>query len=288
MLREAKMSVQYYDYQQDIPRDMSKRSTECVNLNSYCYSHINGKALDKPDVLLFDSRSESVGEGSQSGPIPGEAAQKKVVIVDSRNFFRECLQRGIESALSMPVEALGSISELDGDLMRAGSVRLLIVSLVDGTRAGLESANALGVLSNWASLASIIILSPMHDFEVMRAAISRGARGYIPMTMGFEIAIEAVRFVLAGGVYVPAESLLSAAPGAPPIPRPPGGEAITTREMAVVRAIQQGKPNKIIAYELNMCENTVKVHVRHIMKKLGARNRTDVAIKSAGLLSRSS
>ena len=39
----------------------------------------------------------------------------------------------------------------------------------------------------------------------------------------------------------------------------------------------------MIAYELNMCESTVKVHVRHIMKKLQAKNRTDVAIKGADL-----
>ena len=45
----------------------------------------------------------------------------------------------------------------------------------------------------------------------------------------------------------------------------------------MVEAIRQGKPNKIVAYELNMCESTVKVHVRAIMKKLKARNRTEVA-----------
>jgi DNA-binding NarL/FixJ family response regulator len=50
--------------------------------------------------------------------------------------------------------------------------------------------------------------------------------------------------------------------------------------VAVIRALQQGKPNKVIAYELNMCESTVKVHVRNLMKKLKAKNRTDLAIKT--------
>ena len=53
---------------------------------------------------------------------------------------------------------------------------------------------------------------------------------------------------------------------------------LTSREITVVRAIQQGKSNKIIAYELNMCLSTVKVHVRNIMRKLNAKNRTDVAM----------
>jgi DNA-binding NarL/FixJ family response regulator len=47
-----------------------------------------------------------------------------------------------------------------------------------------------------------------------------------------------------------------------------------------VRAIQEGKSNKVIAYDLNMCLSTVKVHVRNVMGKLNAKNRTDVAMKA--------
>ena len=54
-------------------------------------------------------------------------------------------------------------------------------------------------------------------------------------------------------------------------------ERVEERQEAVVEALRQGKANKIIAYELNMQESTVKVHVRNIMKKLNAKNRTEVA-----------
>jgi DNA-binding NarL/FixJ family response regulator len=92
-----------------------------------------------------------------------------------------------------------------------------------------------------------------------------------------------LRFVGAGGTYVPAQCILEAkqAPAAPSEQAPVS--VFTNRELAVIQAIRKGKPNKVIAYELNMCESTVKVHVRHIMKKLHAKNRTDVAIKSAEL-----
>ena len=50
--------------------------------------------------------------------------------------------------------------------------------------------------------------------------------------------------------------------------------------MKVVHAIQKGKSNKIIAYDLCICESTVKVHVRNIMTKLKAKNRTDVAMRA--------
>jgi DNA-binding NarL/FixJ family response regulator len=58
----------------------------------------------------------------------------------------------------------------------------------------------------------------------------------------------------------------------------------TRRQVAVIDALRKGKANKIIAYELNMCESTVKVHVRNIMKKLNARNRTEVAYLANELL----
>jgi DNA-binding NarL/FixJ family response regulator len=102
--------------------------------------------------------------------------------------------------------------------------------------------------------------------------------------MGFELAMEAVRFVFAGGTYAPMDCLVGrGGPGDAPS-QPPASGLVTARELAVIRAIQKGKSNKVIAYELNMCESAVKVHVRRTMKKLNAQNRTDVAIKSQTVL----
>lgn len=57
----------------------------------------------------------------------------------------------------------------------------------------------------------------------------------------------------------------------------------TQREVDVINALTQGKPNKIIAYELNLRESTVKVHIRNIMKKVDAKNRTEVIFKISDL-----
>ena len=209
--------------------------------------------------------------------------EKRLVLVDSRLFFRECIQKSIEAALAIPVELFSSVSELTSRNLASNLVRLLMIFLTEGE--SVESAHALDLLSRVALSIPTVVLSSNPDFAMMRAVMIYGAKAYIPMTMGFEIAIEAVRFVLAGGIYVPAECLLAASSVAAPISQRPAGGGITSRELAVVKAIQQGKPNKIIAYELNMCESTVKVHVRRIMKKMRARNRTDVAIKATELLS---
>jgi DNA-binding NarL/FixJ family response regulator len=80
-------------------------------------------------------------------------------------------------------------------------------------------------------------------------------------------------------VFVPASSLLGTRKLAQStvFAERTDGEQLTSRQAAVVEALRTGKPNKIIAFELNMRESTVKVHVRNIMKRLKGRNRTEVA-----------
>jgi DNA-binding NarL/FixJ family response regulator len=211
-----------------------------------------------------------------------KGTEGRLLVIDSRPFFRECIRRSIESALSIPVLALASVSELANRPIGPESIRLIMILLADGTND--ETAYALSVLSEFALSVPTVILSQKYDVTMMRAVMAHGAKAYIPMTVEFEIAIEAVRFVLAGGTYVPPECLLAVAAGLSTQSNGDRG-AITGREFAVVKAIQQGKSNKVIAYEQNMCESTVKVHVRRIMKKMKAKNRTDLAIRSSQLLS---
>ena len=135
------------------------------------------------------------------------------------------------------------------------------------------------MISQVAPRIPIIVLAYNDDAEMAKTAICHGAKGYIPVTLRFDVAIEAVRFVLAGGTYVPIDYLLMSSLPRDPAEAPQRTGAVTARELAVVRGIQRGKSNKVIAYELGMCESTVKVHVRRVMNKLKAKNRTDVAMK---------
>jgi DNA-binding NarL/FixJ family response regulator len=201
-----------------------------------------------------------------------------VAVIDSRKFLRECIKRSMQSALTMRVETYSSASEL-GNKLPSSLISLIVVSLPD---VSIQAAtDTLKALSDLAPSVPIIVLSSNSDLGLARAVIGSGAKGFIPVTMGFGIAIEAVRFVLAGGAYVPADFLLT--PASVQQHRP-AFDGVTSRELTVVRAIQQGKQNKIIASELRMAESTVKVHVRNIMRKLAAKNRTDVAIKCTHLL----
>jgi DNA-binding NarL/FixJ family response regulator len=117
------------------------------------------------------------------------------------------------------------------------------------------------------------------------AALEVGVKGYIPSAMGLAVCVEAISLALAGGVFISAESLndlhklLTVAENK----ERRRAEMFTPREEEVIDALTQGKPNKIIAYELTLRESTVKVHIRNIMKKLRARNRTEVIFKINGL-----
>jgi DNA-binding NarL/FixJ family response regulator len=206
-----------------------------------------------------------------------------IAVIESRTFLQECIRRSARLALPLPIITYSTVFELEQQHSPA-SPEIVIVSL---TEAGGEAViNTLTKLSELFPGIPVIVLAEKTDPELALTAIRHGARGYIPFTMRFDIAVEAVRFVLAGGTYVPMDCVFATGGAGIAAGKPsPSAEAVTSRELAVVRAIQQGKSNKVMAYDLNMCESTVKVHVRNIMKKLKAKNRTEVAIKAQTVLS---
>jgi len=197
------------------------------------------------------------------------------VVIEGRAFLRECVRRSMESALSLPVVTYSSVLELE---RQRGEMSPGVVMLSWKDAANEASVGALKVLSELVPEVPVIVLAHKNDLDLARTAICHGAKGYVPITMGFDIAVGAVRFVLAGGTYLPVDCVLE---GRTRIEESRSStSAVTARELKVIHAIQQGKSNKVIAYELNMCESTVKVHVRNVMKKLNAKNRTEAAIKA--------
>jgi len=233
--------------------------------------------VENPLVL---TQQPQTGERSQEiGRFEAHSAEADgfIAVIESRTFIGECLRRSVQSAFPLPVLTYSTAIELEQQHLLT-SPKLILFSWMEDNREA--SISTLKVLSELTPRTPVIVLAYNNDAELARTAICHGAKGYIPVTMGFEIAIEAVRFVLAGGTYVPMDCLLvSGWPGGAPS-QPQTSSLVSARELAVVRAIQKGKSNKVIAYELNMCESTVKVHVRNIMKKLKAKNRTEVAINA--------
>ncbi len=130
----------------------------------------------------------------------------------------------------------------------------------------------------------IMLVSDKEEPDLIVAFLERNIRGFISTNLSISVMLRAIDLVSAGGVFVPASCLIRAQ-RRPANPASPAGHGVfTARQAVVVEALRRGKANKIIAYELNMRESTVKVHVRNIMRKLKATNRTEVAYLANQLL----
>lgn len=115
-----------------------------------------------------------------------------------------------------------------------------------------------------------------------------GIQGYIPASTNLEVAAAAARLIVAGGSYFPRlaepQSLLAPMPLAASTNivvasrYPDAEDKLTPRETAVLELLSRGTPNKLIAYRLGISLSTAKVHVHNIIRKLHARNRTEVAL----------
>jgi DNA-binding NarL/FixJ family response regulator len=144
----------------------------------------------------------------------------------------------------------------------------------------------------------VIVLSGTEDPSVMRTAIERGVRGFIPKAYSSGVMISAVRLVLAGGVYVPPmmrsavpPGVVAGVPTAEAVRHPSGGmpmldhlrNVLTDRQVEVLQLLSQGKPNKLIGRSLGISEGTVKIHLAAIFRALNVRNRTEAVVAAQAL-----
>jgi DNA-binding NarL/FixJ family response regulator len=102
--------------------------------------------------------------------------------------------------------------------------------------------------------------------------LNDGERGHSSNGTTLTTALHAGRLVQSGGTFVSPELLSNGEH------RTEFGGLLTQRQIDVVEALRQGKANKEIARDLNLRESTVKVHIRQIMRKLDAKNRTEIAV----------
>lgn len=197
-----------------------------------------------------------------------------IVVIHPRAFFRDCFVRCLEvSYRSHNIIAFANIYAWKASQAGTALNPSIIVFFVDG--ADVSSVSELQFLETAATDTPVVIVSDIDDVNYVVRALKGGARGYIPTSLSFNVAVEAVRLVEAGGTFVPVSSL---AMDRGRETSAKTGDILTERQMMVVEALCQGMANKQIAYELGMSEHTVKVHLRHIMRKLRARNRTEVAV----------
>jgi DNA-binding NarL/FixJ family response regulator len=141
------------------------------------------------------------------------------------------------------------------------------ITLMDLLLPDMSGIDALIAIRSEYPDARVIILTTFEgDVEIQRA-LAAGARGYLLKSMPPAELIKGIREVNAGRKRIPVEI-------AAQIAEHISDEPLTPREIEVLQEVAAGKRNRDIADRLFISEETVKVHVKHIMEKLGARDRT--------------
>jgi DNA-binding NarL/FixJ family response regulator len=216
-----------------------------------------------------------VSDPQEAMPAPNTSS---IIVIEERELLRECLTRCLEAALGSTILSFLNV-ESWLKVREQTPACVVVLSMGGNSRSAASMQRDIGRLNGIPVPLPVVLLADAEEPGQIIEALERGVRGYIPTSLSLAIALEAVRLVRAGGIYVPAASLVAANGKNPNGSKASGGgtSSLTKRQAAVLDALRKGKPNKIIAYELAMCESTVKVHVRNIMKKLKASNRTEVA-----------
>jgi DNA-binding NarL/FixJ family response regulator len=240
-------------------------------------------------MLCSTAASESISQ------VKPPSVGLEVLVVDRRALWRHALASALAAVWSEATfrTVNSSIVEPTEDCVDAAAVVLL-------GGLGLARNPALRDDMEWAlstmPTTPILLLTDHVDAADVAAAIRAGARGYLASDVALAVVIQSLRLLIIGGTAFPGIApaieacAMASEPSLPPARRQrPVDRAspvglFTPKEREVLGGLGGGKPNKIIAYELGICETTVKVHMRHIMRKLGATNRTHAALLASEML----
>jgi DNA-binding NarL/FixJ family response regulator len=178
------------------------------------------------------------------------------------------VRQGIDALIgSQPDMLLVAEAATGSEAIQGFREHLPDVTLMDLRLPDMSGIDAMIAIRTEFPEARIIMLTTFEgDVEVQRA-LAAGARGYILKSMPPKELVEVIRQVHAGKKRVPPEIAARLAEHL-------GEEILTSREIDVLRQVAGGNRNKDIADRLFISEETVKVHVKHIMEKLGANDRT--------------
>ena len=189
----------------------------------------------------------------------------RVVTVDDHPLMREGIAMVIRSQSDMELIAEASRGDEAIELFRKHQPD---VTLMDLRLPDMSGIDALVAIRSEFPEARVIVLTTFEGDVEIRRALQAGARSYLLKSMTSAEMVRAVRDVHAG------RKPLSPAIAAQ-IAEHFADESLTVREIEILQEIAGGHRNRAIGERLFITEETVKVHVKHLMEKLGAKDRTD-------------
>lgn len=221
-------------------------------------------------------------------------AYMKILIADDHELIRRGLRQTLLSG-TLDAEVMEARSAHE-TLAVIASQRDLDLVLLDLFMPDSGEFDLLERLCSEFPELPVVVLSGSRNPSHMRHCIDAGAAGFIPKSAGADVMMKAIALVLAGGLYIPPELLQ---PGGETAGLPPElqsadalpveiPDSLTHRQIDVLRLLGDGLSNKLIARELGLSENTIKIHVTAILKALQLDNRSQAGIvaQKMGLTSR--
>jgi DNA-binding NarL/FixJ family response regulator len=192
------------------------------------------------------------------------AAQIRVLSVDDHPLLREGLAAIISNQPDMVLVAQACTAQEGIQQFRKHQPDVTLMDLRLPDKSGIDAMIA---VRNEFPEARVIMLTTFEgDVEIQRA-LEAGARGYLLKNMPPKDLVEVIRQVHAGKKRIPSQVAAQLAEHL-------SDDALTVREIEVLSQIAGGNRNRDIAEKLFITEETVKVHIKHIMDKLGASDRT--------------
>lgn len=207
----------------------------------------------------------------------------KILLADDHDLFRAGLSlvlKELDADLSLLQAA-----NLSAALKVAETHSDIHLALLDLNMPEMDGARGLMQFREQFPKLPTVIVSASDDLLAVRAVLAAGARGFIHKSTAPQVMLSALRLVLAGGVYIPSYALGEArgADGASPKKTLSVAGGLTTRQLEVLRLLAAGKPNKLIARELDLSEGTVKIHLSAIFRVLEVNNRTEAVLAAQQL-----
>lgn len=202
-----------------------------------------------------------------------------VLIIDDHPLYREGL-KALLMGLAPGAAVVGASRVADAPAAMGPRAPDLV--LLDMNLPGSHHLAALQHTRELFEGVTVVVVSGEEDVALMLAAVDAGASGYIPKSSDPELTIQALRVVLAQGVYLPTEALRHAArrPALGAAAGPGAMPPISQKQQQVLQRLLQGKANKVIARELDIAEGTVKAHLSAVYGALGVNSRSQAMCKA--------